>query len=68
MPLVAEHSGSLLVDYFPRHDLNLHAEVKYVGDQVLGGDFANTFPKLDSYTVVNLSGEYKLNGWRIGAR
>lgn len=68
VPLVAEHSGSLLVDYFPRHDLNLHAEVKYVGDQVLGGDFANTFPKLDSYTVVNLSGEYKLNGWRIGAK
>jgi iron complex outermembrane receptor protein len=68
VPLVAKHSGSLLVDYYPRHDLNLHAEVKYVGDQVLGGDFANTFPKLDSYTLVNLSGEYKLNGWRFGAK
>jgi iron complex outermembrane receptor protein len=68
VPLVAEHSGSFLIDYHPRHDLNLHAEVKYVGDQVLGGDFANTFPKLDSFTVVNLSGEYRLNGWRFGAK
>jgi iron complex outermembrane receptor protein len=68
VPLVAKHSGSLLVDFYPQHNLNLHAEVKYVGNQVLGGDFANAFPKLDSYTVVNLSGEYRLNGWRLGAK
>lgn len=68
VPLVAEYSATLLVDYRPMHNLNLHAEVKYVGDQVLGGDFANTFAKLDDFTVVNLSGEYRIDGWRIGAK
>lgn len=68
VPLVAEHSATLLLDYHPLHNLNLHAEVKYVGDQVLGGDFANAFPKLDDFTVVNLSGEYRINGWRFGAK
>ncbi len=68
VPLVAEHSASILLDYSPVHALDLHAEVKYVGNQVLGGDFANTFPELDSFTVVNLSGEYRLDGWRFGAK
>jgi len=68
VPLVAEHSATILLDYRPLHNLNLHAEVKYVGDQVLGGDFANAFPKLDDFTVVNLSGEYRVNGWRLGAK
>lgn len=68
VPLVAEHGASLLVDYRPVRALNLHAEVKYVGEQVLGGDFANRFPKLDDFTVVNLSGEYRVNGWRLGAK
>jgi len=68
VPLVAEHSATLLADYRPIRSLQLHAEVKYVGDQVLGGDFANTFPKLDEFTVVNLSGQYRINGWHIGAK
>lgn len=68
VPLVAEHSATFLVDYGPMHDLMLHAEVKYVGDQVLGGDFANSFPELDAFTVVNLAGEYRVNGWRFGAK
>jgi len=68
IPLVAEHSATLLLDYRPLHNLDMHAEVKYVGDQVLGGDFANSFPTLDDFTVVNLSSEYRINGWRFGAK
>ncbi|MCP3669527.1 MAG: TonB-dependent receptor [Gammaproteobacteria bacterium] len=68
VPLVAEHSATLLLDYRPLHNLNMHAEIKYVGDQVLGGDFANGFPKLDDFTVVNINGEYRVNGWSLGAK
>ena len=68
VPLVANHSATLSLDYTPIHAMNLHGEIKYVGDQVLGGDFSNAFPELDDFTVVNLSGEYRLNGWRIGAK
>lgn len=68
VPLVPEHSAALLLDYRSVSNLNLHAELKYVGKQVLGSDFANTSPKLDDFTVVNLSGEYRINGWRFGAR
>jgi len=68
VPLVAEHSATLLADYRPVRGANLHAEVKYVGDKVLGGDFANKFPKLDAFTVVNLSAEYQINGWRLLAK
>jgi outer membrane receptor protein involved in Fe transport len=48
--------------------LELHGEVKYVGDQVLGGDFANAFPKLPDYTVANLGGEYRFGNWSLRAR
>ncbi len=68
IPLVAQNSASILLDYYPAHTIDLHAEVKYVGYQVLGGDFDNAFPELDSFTVVNLSGEYRLGGWHFGAR
>jgi len=68
VPLVAEHSAAILLDYSPTSSLDIHTEIKYVGDQVLGGDFANTFPKLDGFTLVNLSGEYRLNGWRFAAK
>jgi len=68
IPLVAEHSTSLMVDYRPMPMLNLHAELLYVGDQVLGGDFANEFPELDDYTVVNLSGAYRVDHWRFEAK
>jgi len=68
VPLVARHSATLLLDYRPVHDLNLHSEIRYVGDQVLGGDFANDFPELDGFTLVNLSAEYRIDGWRLGAK
>lgn len=68
VPEVAEHSATLFADYRPIPDLNLHAEAKYVGDQVLSGDFDNSLPELEAFTVVNLSGEYRIDGWRFGAR
>jgi iron complex outermembrane receptor protein len=68
VPLVAEHSASVLLDYYPMQALSLHAEVKYVGDRVLDSDYNNTHDLLDSYTVVNLSGEYVIDGWGIGLK
>jgi iron complex outermembrane receptor protein len=68
VPLVAEHSASLLLDYYPVQALSLHAEVKYVGDRVLDSDYNNTHDLLDSYTVVNLSGEYVIDGWNLGLK
>jgi len=67
VPFVAKHSVSLLIDYRPASMLNLHAEVKYVGKKIHESDFANELPKLDSYTVVNLSGDYLVGGWTLGA-
>ncbi len=68
VPLVAQQSATLSLDYTPLHALNLRTEIKYVGDQMLGGDFANAFPELDGFTLINLSGEYRIAGWRIGAK
>ncbi len=65
VPLVAEHSSSIMLDYYPIHDLGLHAEVKYVGDRALDSDYDNNYEKLDSYTVVNLSGEYDIGNLGI---
>jgi len=70
VPLVPKHTGRLSLDYaFPRiQDLNLLAEAVWVGNRVLGGDFANHFPPLDSYSLVNVTAVYKAAGWRISAR
>ncbi len=68
VPSVAEHSATILIDYTLNHALNMHAEIKYIGDQYLSGDYDNSDPKLDDYTVVNLSGEYRVDGWRFGAK
>ncbi len=68
VPLVAEHSSSILLDYYPMQALRLHAEVKYVGERVLDSDYDNSYQTLDSYTLVNLSGEYELDGWGVGLK
>ncbi len=68
VPLVAEHSASILLDYSPMQALTLHTEVKYVGNRVLDSDYDNTHRTLDSYTVVNLSGEYKVGALGIGLK
>jgi iron complex outermembrane receptor protein len=68
VPSVAEHSATMLIDYTPNHAMKIHTEIKYVGEQYLSGDYDNSDPKLDSYTVVNISGEYSIAGWNIGAK
>jgi iron complex outermembrane receptor protein len=68
VPSVAEHSATISLDYTPNHVMKVHTEIKYVGEQYLSGDYDNSDPKLDDYTVVNLSGEYRVAGWNIGAK
>lgn len=68
IPLVAAHSGRVYADWAPTHQTGLHAEAVFVGPRVLGGDFANAFPDLDGYGVVNLAGRVAEGPWRIDLR
>jgi iron complex outermembrane receptor protein len=68
IPLVAEHSGRVYADWAPTYQTGLHAEAVFVGPRVLGGDFANAFPDLDGYGVVNLAGRVAEGRWRVDLR
>ena len=68
IPLVAEHSGRVATAWAPRPDIALFAEGVYVGQRALGGDFGNDFDALDSYTTLNLAGQWRQAGWRIALR
>jgi len=46
----------------------LYLEALHVGDRVLGGDYDNHYPRLDSYTVLNLRLGYEHGPWQLGAR
>jgi iron complex outermembrane receptor protein len=54
-PLVPEHRTRVWVDKALPWGLSAHAEALHVSSQVLGGDFNNSFSRLDPYTVVNLA-------------
>ena len=68
IPLVAEHSGRVAAGWSPRQEATLYAEGVYVGPRVLGGDFANDFPELGGYGVLNLAGQWRQAGWRVALR
>jgi iron complex outermembrane receptor protein len=68
IPLVAEHSGRVAAAWAPRPDITLYAEGVYVGERALGGDFDNAFDRLDSYTTLNLAGQWRQTGWRVALR
>jgi iron complex outermembrane receptor protein len=68
LPLVPRHTGRLSLDWAAATGAGAYAEVLMVGDQTLGGDFANAFPKLDGYTVVNLAARYRYGNWLFSAR
>jgi iron complex outermembrane receptor protein len=68
LPLVAEHSGSFYARYHLGQAWQLYGEVVAVSDRVLGGDFANQFPRLSAYHAVNLHVSYEHGPWRLSAR
>jgi len=62
IPLVPEHKFSLSAGYSVGL-LRFRGDLLYVGGQVLSSDNANSGPKLDAYTVVNLGAAYDLDPW-----
>ncbi|MEN8175955.1 MAG: TonB-dependent receptor, partial [Pseudomonadota bacterium] len=68
VPLVAEHNARAWTEGRIGENLTGFAEVSYLGDRVLGGDFNNDFGALDAYAVFNAAITYELQGWRIRAR
>lgn len=68
IPLVAKSRASAFAEWWVLPDLRLRADAVYVGKRVLGSDYANTDPKLDSYTLVNLLAHYENGPWLFNAR
>lgn len=68
IPLVPEQRLRLFAQWAvdPRTSLDLEAIL--VSDQAYGGDFANRFPTLAGYGVVNLSAHHRRGPWRFGLR
>jgi len=63
IPMVPEHQLRLALDWQPAEKWRAGAEILHIGEQVLSGDFANTFRELDAYTVVNLNVNYRVDRW-----
>jgi outer membrane receptor protein involved in Fe transport len=58
IPLVPESQARLAADWRMAAEWSLRMEGHWVGSQINGGDFANTFPQLPAYTVANLNLRY----------
>ncbi|MEK6806043.1 MAG: TonB-dependent receptor [Pseudomonadota bacterium] len=68
IPLAAEHVGRVSVEWSPTAAWNQFVEVQTTGERFFSGDFDNSLRPLPSYTVVNLGGVYRCQGWRAQAR
>ncbi len=67
IPMVPEHQLRLALQWQPARRWHAGAELLHVGEQVLSGDFANRFRRLDDFTVVNLSGGLQWRNWAFTA-
>ncbi len=59
VPLVPQQKASLGGSFYLPLDLALDGMATYVGEQRLGGDYANTSDMLDDYILVDLALRYK---------
>ena len=59
IPLVARNTAHLSALYQINPAFSLFAEMQYIDDRVAGGDYRNSFPGLDGYTIVNLNARYQ---------
>ncbi|WP_415894275.1 TonB-dependent receptor [Neptuniibacter sp. PT8_73] len=60
IPGLPEHTLKIVADWAVTPKFDLGAEVNYQSSQFYRGDEANENEKVDSFTVVNLRGQYKL--------
>lgn len=68
VPLVAEHRYTLFAQWQANDALQLRADLQYTGERVLGSDFANTAPRLENHTLVNLNANYRVKDWQLNVR
>jgi iron complex outermembrane receptor protein len=68
LPLVPKRTIRLDGSYRFNPETLFGLEIVAVGEQVLGGDFANQLEKLDAYNVVNAQASYDHNNWVLGFR
>jgi iron complex outermembrane receptor protein len=65
VPLVPAHRVSAYLGARPSSDTSVRLDLEYVSEQFLGGDFNNTSPELDAYTVVDLVAHRDFDAWRL---
>lgn len=68
IPLVPEHKIRLYGRWQASPRAFVQLEGLAVSDQRYGGDYANQFPELDGYEVLNLSAGYASGPWRFNLR
>lgn len=68
VPLVPEHRATLYAEYRPDDHWLLRLDAEYVGEQFLGGDYANAAAPLADYTVANLVVHRDIGDWRLSAK
>ncbi len=68
LPEVPEQRLRLFANFYPLPDLSMKLDGVYTGERYYGGDFSNTYEKMSSYTVFNVSGNYQVDNWSVTAR
>lgn len=68
VPLVPSHSAALALQWAPRKDWLLSLTGRYVGEQRLDNDEANTAGKIPDFTTVDVLLARQLKAWRLEAR
>ncbi len=68
IPNVPRHQLRMFAEWAINTRTAAYVEALNVGDRVLGGDHANSYPAIKSYTVVNLRVGYRVDRWQLAAR
>jgi len=68
VPLVPAHRATAYLAYRPTANTLARLDLEHVDEQFLGGDFDNSSPPLERYTVVNLLAHHDLDAWRLTFR
>ena len=59
IPLVARNTAHLSALYQINPAFSLFAEMQYIDNRFAGGDYRNSFPGLNSYSIFNLNARYR---------
>jgi iron complex outermembrane receptor protein len=68
VPLVAEHTADLNLDWSRGGRWHFHGGVLHVGNRVFSGDFAAELPELEGYTVAHAQLDFRARGWQLSLR